>query len=199
MDSINTLLKEQGRGDYYPFGLTYNSYRRENSTPNQYLYNGKELQDELDLGWMDYGARMYMPDIGRWGKIDPASDQYRKWSPYNYAVDNLIRFIDPDGMRIKINGDRDDKKEVRGWLREIRRGSEEGRNTIRSLRQSKNVHTINVVQYKYPGVGITESSFRKSSDPSAQVALSQKADMLKGKTDLEKLSSMMSPQEVRPL
>ena len=35
--------------DYYPFGLAFNSYRRENSLDQKYLYNGKELQDELNL------------------------------------------------------------------------------------------------------------------------------------------------------
>jgi hypothetical protein len=49
--------------DHYPTGLTFNSYSRENATPQDYKYNGKELQDELDFGWLDYGSRMYMADI----------------------------------------------------------------------------------------------------------------------------------------
>jgi RHS repeat-associated protein len=52
------------------------SFSRENSLNQDYKYVGKELQDELNLGWLDYGARMYMPDIGRWGVIDPLSDLF---------------------------------------------------------------------------------------------------------------------------
>lgn len=84
--------------DFYPFGLSFNSFNRENTVPNFNRYNGKEIQDELDLGLYDYIARQYDPLLGRFTSIDPVADLMRRHSPYNYGFDNPLRFVDHDGM-----------------------------------------------------------------------------------------------------
>jgi len=81
------------------------------NTDYQYKYNGKELQDELNLNLYDYGARNYDPALGRWMNIDPLAHRYSSLTPYNYAANNPLFFIDIDGMKI-INGDKERKQEV---------------------------------------------------------------------------------------
>ena len=81
------ILKES---HYYPFGLQHNGYVGTHRTTGiieeiggsnrvglipvrnylddsyRYTFGGKEEQPELGLNWMDFHARNYMPDLGRW-------------------------------------------------------------------------------------------------------------------------------------
>ncbi|WP_430906181.1 DUF6443 domain-containing protein [Maribacter sp. 2-571] len=100
IDASSEIISEK---NYYPFGLEHKGYNNNvlslgNPVAKKYMFGGKEYQDELDLKWYDISARNYDPALGRWMNIDPLAEMMRRHSPYNYAFDNPVYFIDPDGM-----------------------------------------------------------------------------------------------------
>jgi len=108
---------------YYPYGMIIPdlSIPAWQDKKNYYKYNAKELQEELNLQWLDFGARMYDPVVGRWWQPDRYAEKYYHLSPYSYAANNPINVIDVNGdyiviifgeTGIHVFGDTDDEEDL---------------------------------------------------------------------------------------
>ena len=96
-NDFNNEIREEK--NYYPFGLQHKGYNNTvKGRKHAYGFGGKEEQHEYELNWIDITARNYDPALGRWMNLDPLAEEMRRHSPYNYAFNNPIYFIDPDGM-----------------------------------------------------------------------------------------------------
>ncbi len=106
------ILKQTN--DYYPFGMAFtknvaDSEEESFARENKYKYNRKfrhsrnpdpsKEEQEMPGRWLDYGARFYDAQLGRWHSVDAlANDEMQiDKSPYTYAWNNPTNIIDPDG------------------------------------------------------------------------------------------------------
>ena len=139
--------------NYYPFGLAITTT---GTSKNKYLYNGKEIQPSN--GYYDYGARMYDASVGRWFVVDALAEKGRRFSAYNYVLNNPIRFVDPDGM----------------WA--------ESANGFSTSNQSEISELLDVIKIKRNG----SIEVNKNNDKKDQFLIEQKDGSFKQVADLEK-------------
>ncbi len=116
---------------YYPFGLTMAGISSKalafGEPNNRYKYNGKEEQrgefsDGSGLEWLDFHARNYDPQLGRWHNIDPLANQTPSVSPYVFVLNNPTILVDPDGRT--ISGDEEIVKRLEDQAGKIMQSEE---------------------------------------------------------------------------
>ena len=104
LSSVRQVVAADGsvieQNDYYPFGKQWAAVAAPISD-NRHRFSGKEEQAFLSLPYVDFGARMYNPDWGRWFTQDPLLEKYYPIGQYCYCAGNPIRFSDKKGQSIK--------------------------------------------------------------------------------------------------
>ena len=86
---------------YAPYGELINNQHAA-GYDERYKFTGKER--DVETGYDYFGARFYWATIGHWLSVDPMADKYPNISPYAYCAWNPVKFVDPDGRKIKIAG-----------------------------------------------------------------------------------------------
>ncbi|SRR6266487_6761156 len=71
----------------------------------RYGFNGKEMDNEVrgEGNQQDYGMRIYDPRVGKFLSVDPLTGKFPFYSPYQYAGNCPIRFVDLDGAETYDN------------------------------------------------------------------------------------------------
>ena len=100
LGSTRSLVDDSGAVtaayDYWPYGKVLATTGAEST---HFRFTGHERDSESSLDYML--ERSYAYDVGRFLRPDPMQDEYPGLSPYAYANNNPLKYVDPDG-RIPI-------------------------------------------------------------------------------------------------
>jgi RHS repeat-associated protein len=119
---------------------------------NRYTFSGKEKQTIAGLNYLDFGARMLETEFGRWLSLDPLAIKYYSLSPYAYCANNPLKYIDPDGRKIRnvtykngqISYNKTAIKNGTNKYLEARMQTPSGRASITSMLESKQTYNLMV-------------------------------------------------------
>ncbi len=109
LGSVRVTVDERGDpvgwDDYYPFGLQMpgRSQQQYGSPETDVKFTGYELNQEGELGLYHAGWRLYDPKVGRFMQQDRFKDKYPSMTPYQYAANNPVLFIDVNGDTIYVD------------------------------------------------------------------------------------------------
>ncbi|MYH19760.1 MAG: hypothetical protein F4132_11695, partial [Gemmatimonadetes bacterium] len=79
--------------DYWPYGKVLAT---SGTGATHFRFTGHERDAESGLDYML--ARSYAYDVGRFLRPDPMQDEFPGISPYTYANNNPLKYVDPDGL-----------------------------------------------------------------------------------------------------
>jgi len=92
--------------DYYPFGMMMpgRNYTATSSLPFRYGFQGQERDDEVygKGNAVNFKYRMHDTRIGRFFAVDPLAAHYPWNSPYAFAENKVIQYIELEGLEIAL-------------------------------------------------------------------------------------------------
>ncbi len=100
LGSTRSLVDEAGAVtatyDYWPYGKVLAT---SGTDATHFRFTGHERDSESGLDYML--ERSYAYNIGRFLRPDPMQDEYPGLSPYAYANNNPLKYVDPDGRILR--------------------------------------------------------------------------------------------------
>lgn len=108
LGSVRSVVKADGTviaaNDYYPYGKRINTASATAPTQrDRHTFSGKEDQALTPGGapYLDFGARMYSAETGRWLSVDPMAEKYYGIGTHVYCAGNPVNHIDLLGKEVR--------------------------------------------------------------------------------------------------